>query len=86
MFKELKLIFFISTILLFIFLTGKYYFSDENKKKIFRNMSNHNDKIIDYSKDIVQLKNNTNKIIQYVNDENNNNNKKYFFWDLLKND
>ena len=45
MFKELKLIFFISTILLFIFLTGKYYFSDENKKKIFRNMSNHNDKI-----------------------------------------
>ena len=33
MLKEIKYLIFILVILLFIFFTGKYYFSDEHKKK-----------------------------------------------------
>ena len=36
MLKEIKYLLFIVVILLFIFFTGKYYFSDENIKKSYR--------------------------------------------------
>ena len=35
MLKEIKYLIFVSVILLFIFFTGKYYFSDEHKKKSY---------------------------------------------------
>ena len=40
MLKEIKYLIFIVIILLFIFLTGKYYFSDENIKKSYRSYKN----------------------------------------------
>ena len=39
MINELKNLFYIIIIFLFIFLTGKHYFSDEYKKKSYRNMN-----------------------------------------------
>ena len=45
MLKEIKYLIFVLVILLFIFFTGKYYFSDEYKKKSYRSLSNINNKI-----------------------------------------
>ena len=43
MFKEIKYLIFVIVISLFIFINLKYYFSDTNKKKSFRSLSNFND-------------------------------------------
>ena len=57
MIKELKYLFFITIISTFIFLTTKYYFSDDHKKKSYRALQTNNDKVIKFSKKIVLLKN-----------------------------
>ena len=49
MLKELKYAFYLLVILIFIFLTVKFYFSDENKKNYYRSISSLNDKIFNYS-------------------------------------
>ena len=53
MIKELKYLFFILTIFVFIFLTLKYYFSDNNKKNSYRSLSQNSIRIIDYSKKLI---------------------------------
>ena len=45
MFKELKSLTFIIIIILSIFITVKYYFSDKNIKKSYRSLNNINNKI-----------------------------------------
>ena len=45
MIKEIKYLLFIIIILVFIFFTGKYYFSDANKKKSYRSLINIDKKI-----------------------------------------
>ena len=45
MIKELKYLFFILTIFVFIFLILKYYFSDNNKKNSYRSLVNIDKKI-----------------------------------------
>ena len=50
MLKEIKYLIFIVVIALFIFLTGRYYFSDENKKKSYRSYKNNDEKIKLYKK------------------------------------
>ena len=85
MIKELKYFVFIVVITIFIFLTIKYYFSDENYKNSYRSISQIDNNIKKVEKDLVFLKNDTNDIIEYL--ENNNiNKKKYSFWELLYND
>ena len=84
MIKELKYLFFITIILTFIFLTTKYYFSDDHKKKSYRALQTNNDKVIKFSKKIVLLKNDTNNIIEYVEKKINENKKDYNFWELIK--
>ena len=87
MFKEIKYLIFIFFIFLFLFLTGKYYFSDINKKNSFRSLLNIDSKINLYVKKIPVLKNDTNNIIEYINETKTKKKKKYFFWELLdKND
>ena len=86
MLKEIKYLIFIVVIALFIFLTGRYYFSDENKKKSYRSYKNNDEKIKLYSKNLPVLENNTNNIIEYVEYEKDKNKKKYHFWKLLNND
>ena len=86
MLKEIKYLIFIIIIFLFVFFTGKYYFSDENIKKSYRSHSNINEKIKAYSADLPVLNNDTQNIIEYVNQTNKNKKKKFNFWKLLEND
>ena len=85
MVKEIKYFIFVLLILLFIFLTGRYYFSDTNKKNSYRSLSSNNQKIETYSKNLPILKDNTKDIIEYVEKSNNKKKKKFNFWKLLEN-
>ncbi len=85
MVKEIKYFIFVLLILLFIFLTGKYYFSDTNKKNSYRSLSSNNQKIETYSKNLPILEDNTKDIIEYVEKSNNKKKKKFNFWKLLEN-
>ena len=84
MFKEIKYLIFVLIICLFIFLTGRYYFSNENKKNSFRSLSNINEKINIYAEKIPILKDDTKDIIEYIEQSNNKNKKKFNFWKLLE--
>jgi hypothetical protein len=86
MFKEIKYLIFIVIITLFIFFTGKYYFSDENIKKSYRSYKNINEKIKIYSKELPILENDTKDVIEYVKQTNEKKKKKFNFWKLLEND
>jgi hypothetical protein len=86
MLKEIKYLIFIVIITLFIFFTGKYYFSDENIKKSYRSYKNINEKIKIYSKELPILENDTKDVIEYVKQTNKKKKKKFNFWKLLEND
>ena len=86
MLKEIKYLIFIAIIITFIFFTGRYYFSDENIKNSYRSYNNMNKKIKIYSKKLPLLKNNTENIIEYVNQSDKIKKKKFNFWKLLEND
>ena len=83
--KEIKYFIFVLLILLFIFLTGRYYFSDTNKKNSYRSLSFYNQKIETYSKNLPILEDDTKDIIEYVEKSNNKKKKKFNFWKLLEN-
>ena len=83
MLKEFKNILYIIIIFLFIFFSFKYYFSDENKKRSYRSYESLNKKITLYSKQLLVLENDTNNIIEYVENKKNKKEKTYNFWDLL---
>jgi hypothetical protein len=86
MLKEIKYLIFIIIIGLFLFFTGKYYFSDENIKKSYRSYKNIDEKIKVYSKDLPILENDTQDIIEYAKQTNKKKKKKFNFWKLLEND
>jgi len=86
MLKEIKYLIFIIIIALFIFFTGKYYFSNENIKNSYRSYKNIDQKIKDYSKNLPLLKNDTENIIEYVKQTEKKKKKKFNFWKLLEND
>ena len=84
MIKEIKYFIFFLVIILFIFFSIKFYISDENKKKTFRNLSSIDKKINVYKTKLPIISNDTDNIVEYLNNEDNSNKKKYYFWDLLK--
>ena len=84
MLKEIKYFIFIFIICLFLFLTGRYYFSDTNKKNSYRSLQNIDQKINTYSKNIPILEDDTKNIIEYVEKSNTNKKKKFNFWKLLE--
>ena len=86
MLKEIKYLIFIIVILLFIFFTGRYYFSDENLKNSYRSYKNNDEKIKLYSENLPILENDTQDIIEYVKQTNKDKKKKFNFWKLLEND
>ena len=86
MFKNIKYLIFIFIIFLFLILTGKYYFSDNNKKKSFRSLNEINKKIDVYSKKIPILEDDTKNIIEYVDQSTSKKKKKFNFWKLLEED
>ena len=86
MLKEIKYLIFIVIISLFLFFTGKFYFSDENIKNSYRSYKNINEKVKIYSKNLPLLKNDTENIIEYVKQTDKKKKKKFNFWKLLEND
>ena len=45
MFKEIKYLLFILIIFIFLVLTGRFYFSDNNKKNFYRSINSIDEKI-----------------------------------------
>lgn len=86
MFKELKYLFFILFIILTIFLTVDYYFSDNNKKKSYRSVQEINEMIISYSEKLILLNNDTDNVVKYVEKNLDNKKKNHSFWKLINND
>ena len=83
MIKELKYLFLILTIFLSVFLVLDYYFSDNNKRNSYRSLKNIDEKIFNYSKNLLLLKNDTNNIVEYVERTANQDKKDYNFWKLI---
>ena len=86
MLKEIKYLIFIIVISVFIFFTGRYYFSDENLKNSYRSFKNNDEKIKLYSENLPILENDTQDIIEYVKQTNKDKKKKFNFWKILEND
>ena len=86
MLKEIKYLIFVVIIALFLFFTGKYYFSAENIKNSYRSYKNIDQKIKVYSKNLPLLKSDTENIIEYVRQTDKKKKKKFNFWKLLEND
>ena len=87
MLKELKYFFYISIIFFFLFFTGRYYFSDINKKISYRSINGISKKIDNFSENLETLKSDTENIIEYVenNKDENKKKRKYYFWELFTN-
>ena len=85
MIKELKYFFYISIIFLILFLTLNFYFSDENKKNSYRSMNLIDSKIVNYSKKLILLKDDTKNVIEFVKKDIKKNKKNYNFWKLILN-
>ncbi len=86
MLKELKYLLYVLSIFIFFFILLKFYFSDDYKKKFYRSLSNYENIIEKFSKNLPILKNDTNNIIEYVDNNMNKSKKKYKFWKLIEND
>ena len=84
MLKEIKYLIFVLIIFLFLFLTGRYYFSDNNKKNSYRSLLNIDEKIKIYAENLPILEDDTKDIIEYVEQSNNKKKKKFNFWKLLE--
>ena len=84
MYKEIKYLFFIIIIFLFLFFIGKYYFSDAYKKKSYRSLNNIDSKISFYVKKLPILEDNSKNVVEYTEQSNNKKKKKFNFWKLLE--
>ena len=83
MLKEIKYLIFIFVIILFLFLTVRYYLSDTNKKNSYRSFNNINEKINIYADKLPILNDDTKDIIEYVEQQSTKKKKKFNFWKLL---
>jgi hypothetical protein len=84
MLKEIKYLIFLLFIVIFLFLIGKYYFSDLNKKNSYRSLNNIDKKIKIYAEKLPFLEDDTKNIIEYVEQSNNKKKKKFNFWKLIE--
>tara|TARA_B100000674_G_C37830572_1_gene910346 strand:+ start:92 stop:313 length:222 start_codon:yes stop_codon:yes gene_type:complete len=70
--------------MIFLIFSIKFYLSDENIKKTFRNLSSIDKNINIYKSQLPIISNDTDNIVNYLTNDDNSNKKKYSFWDLLK--
>ena len=70
MIKEIKYLLFTLVIILFIFFSGKYYFSETNKKNSYRSLNTIDQKIDIFSEKLPILEDDTKNIIEYVEQSN----------------
>ena len=85
MLKELRYLFYILIVFLFLFLNLKFYFSDTNEKNSYRSLKEIDDKIITYSQKLNLLKNDTDNVVEYVEKSIDKNKKNFNFWKLIAN-
>ena len=83
MIKELKYFLYTITIISFVFFILNYYFSDENKKNSYRSIQSIDKKNDVFVTKLSVLENDTENIIEYVENNVNQNKKTYHFWKLL---
>ena len=81
MIKELKYVFYLLIIFLFLFFSLRYYISDDYKKKSFRSINAIDNKIYLENESIKILNNDTENIIEYIDRDTNENKKEYKFWE-----
>tara|TARA_A100001388_G_C28448671_1_gene347555 strand:+ start:129 stop:392 length:264 start_codon:yes stop_codon:yes gene_type:complete len=87
MIKNLITLFISILILLFLFQTTNYYFSDNNIDRINKNNSSTNKYLLEKTLNLSVLKNDTNDVIEFNNGFNINNSTKpkRKFWELITN-
>ena len=83
MLKELKYLFYLLVIFLFIFFISKYYFSDQNKKRSYRSFKSIDQNVEKHLTNLPILNSDTENIIDYVENNIDQNKKTYHFWELL---
>ena len=84
MIKEIKYLLFTLIIILFLFFSGRYYFSENNKKNSYRSLSTLDQKIDILAEKLPVLENDTKDIIEYVEQSSKKKKKKFNFWKLLE--
>tara|TARA_B100000678_G_scaffold89577_1_gene74459 strand:- start:2594 stop:2851 length:258 start_codon:yes stop_codon:yes gene_type:complete len=85
MIKEIKYLFYLVVLSIFIFLVINYYFSDYYEKKSNRKISNFLDNFNSKNIDLPLIKSDTKNIIEYkINSDQIINEKQRKFWDLIK--
>ena len=85
MLKKIINIFYLTSFLIFIILTVRFYFSDQNIRETNKSRAFYSVKIDNKTQNLPLLKNDTNNIIEYINDVEvyKENKKKFTFWDLI---
>ena len=86
MLKKIKKILYLISFPIFIILITKFYFSDKNIKQINKSRSAYSVKVNnDNTQNLPLLKNDTNNIIEFIDDIDvyKKKKKKYTFWDLI---
>ena len=83
MVKEIKYLIFILIICIFLVLIGRYYFSDNNKKKFYRSINSIDKKNSVYAEQLPILENDTKNIIEYTEPSQKKKMKKFNFWKLI---
>ena len=84
MFKEIKYLFYIFVIFIFLFLVIRFYLSETNIKNSYRSLNNIDEKINIFSEKLPILEDDTKNIIEYVEQSDNKKKKKFNFWKLLE--
>ena len=84
MIKELKNLFYILIIIIFIFFTIKHYFSDNYKKNYYKSLALLKNNIIENNLKLITLSSDTENIILSITKKPLKG-KKYKFWELLIN-
>ena len=67
MLKEIKILLYLFVIVLFFFLTIKFYLSDAFEKDVYRSYNNHETIVNEYSEKLELIKSDTDNIIEYNN-------------------
>ena len=86
MLRKIKNIFYLSSFFIFIILTTRFYFSDQNIKETNKSRSLYSVKLNYNTQNLPLLKNDTKNIIEYSNDVEayKKRKKKYTFFGLIE--
>ena len=85
MLKKLKNIFYLGSFFIFIVLITRFYFSEQNVRETNKSRSFYSVELNSNTQNLPLLKNDTNNIIEYIDDIEvyKKKKKKYTFWDLI---